>query len=307
MKDLLRRELMSFRVLDPACGSGNFLYVSFRELARLDIRIVARLKALVSPREFERQVKITSSVSPRQFYGIDIDSFGVELAKVTLMLAKKLAIDEAVHTLEQEQGELALHSEDALPLDNLDANIRCADALFSPWPEVDTIIGNPPYQSKNKIQGELDPVYLNSVRRRYPKIDGRADYCVYWFRLAHDHLKPGQRADLVGTNTIRQNYSREGGLDYVTANGGTITEAVSSMIWPGEAVVHVSIVNWVKGHQGGKKRLHTQDGNDVSAGWRHADFDRIGPSLSFAFDVSQAKPLEANIRAGCFQGLQRSR
>jgi hypothetical protein len=51
---------------------------------------------------------------------------------------------------------------------------------------------------------------------------------VYWFRKAHDHLKAGQRAGLVGTNTIRQNYSREAGLDYVTSHAGVITEAVSS-------------------------------------------------------------------------------
>ena len=65
----------------------------------------------------------------------------------------------------------------------------------------------------------------------------------------------------MGTNTIRQNYSREGGLDYIVANGGTITEAVSSMAWSGEAVVNVSIVNWIKGADKGKKRLYIQEGN----------------------------------------------
>ena len=72
----------------------------------------------------------------------------------------------------------------------------------------------------------------------YPEIPGRADYCVYWFRKAHDILRIGQRAGLVGTNTIRQNYSRQGGLDYIVQHGGTITEAVSSQPWSGEAVVH---------------------------------------------------------------------
>ena len=63
----------------------------------------------------------------------------------------------------------------------------------------------------------------------------------------------------MGTNTIRQNYSREGGLDYIVQNGGAITDAVSTQVWPGEAVVHVSIVNWVKGPAEGKK-LFTQLG-----------------------------------------------
>jgi hypothetical protein len=297
----LRRELMEFRVLDPACGSGNFLYVSFRELARLDLRILLRLEEMLSEKEFVKRAKPLSIISPRQFYGIDIDPFGVELAKVTLMLAKKLAIDEALGALHHGQDELAL-GVDALPLDNLDPFIKREDALFSPWPKVDAIVGNPPYQSKNKIQGEMDRAYINQLRDWYPDVDGRADYCVYWFRLAHDHLKPGQRAGLVGTNTVRQNYSREGGLDYIVANDGTITEAVSSMIWPGEAVVHVSIVNWIKGKQKGKKRLYIQEGNDLATGWRHADLDTIGPSLSFQLDVSGAKRIKANVRGGCFQG-----
>ncbi|WP_201263880.1 type IIL restriction-modification enzyme MmeI [Bradyrhizobium canariense] len=149
----------------------------------------------------------------------------------------------------------------------------------------------------------MDRGYINRLRERYPDIDGRADYCVYWFRRAHDHLKPGQRAGLVGTNTIRQNYSREASLDYIVANGGAITEAGSSMIWPGEAVVHVSIANWIKGKQKGKKRVYVQEGNDVDKGWRHEDFDTIGAALSFDIDVTQAKRIEINAKhGGCFQG-----
>jgi hypothetical protein len=299
----IRRELMQFQVLDPACGSGNFLYVAFRELARLDLRLMSRLQQILSTGEFQRRAPTAMIISPKQFFGLDIDPFGVELAKVTLMLAKKLALDEAAEALGITQEQMALGGSDALPLDNLDENIRCEDALFAVWPEVDTIIGNPPYQSKNKLQGEMDREAINRLRDRFPNVDGRSDYCVYWFRRAHDHLKPGQRAGLVGTNTIRQNYSREGGLDYIVGNGGTITEAVSSMIWPGEAVVHVSIVNWIKGVEKDKKRLYIQEGNDLDTGWRHADFDKIGPALSFEFDVTRAKRLAINAKdGGCFQG-----
>jgi hypothetical protein len=63
------------------------------------------------------------------------------------------------------------------------------------------------YQSKNKMQQELGTAYLQKLRNAYPDIPGRADYCVYWFQKAHDALKSRQRAGLVGTNTIRQNYS----------------------------------------------------------------------------------------------------
>ncbi|GAA1058719.1 hypothetical protein GCM10009573_01450 [Agromyces bracchium] len=69
---------------------------------------------------------------------------------------------------------------------------------------------------------------------------------MYWFRKANENLKPGQRAGLVGTNSIMQNRGREASLDYIVRNGGVITDAVSTQKWPGEAKVHVSIVNWVK-------------------------------------------------------------
>lgn len=298
----IRRDLMGFRVLDPACGSGNFLYVAYRELARLDLRILARMEENFSAKSVAKQAMTASIVSPLKFYGFDVDSFGVELTKVTLMLAKKLALDEAMGVLGRDELELGFY--DGLPLDNLDENVKQSDALFSDWPEVETIIGNPPFQSKNKMQEELGVAYLHKLRARHPDVPGHADYCVYWLRLAHDHLKEGQRAGLVGTNTIRQNYSREGGLDYIVSEGGTITEAVSSMPWSGEADVHVSIVNWIKKtNLPGKKRLYIQVGSDPAAGWHHEDRDAISSALSYGFDVTKAKPLKANSQSdGCFQG-----
>jgi hypothetical protein len=303
MKQLLelRVQLTKFKVLDPACGSGNFLYMAYREMSRLDLRILQRLKDLVSPNEFAKQAKSLSVISPKQFFGIEMDGFGVELAKVTLMLAKKLALDEARETFGATQGELALQ-EEALPLDNLDENIRQGDALLIPWPSVDAIIGNPPYQSKNKRQAEMEVGYEHQLRTLFPDIDGRADYCTYWFRKSHDSIKQGDRAGLVGTNTIRQNYSREASLDYIVNTGGTITEAVSSLVWPGDAVVHVSIVNWIKGEAPGPKQLFFQEGNKPGVGEHKSVVDYIGPSLSVGEDVTQAHSLQANRNAACFQG-----
>jgi hypothetical protein len=303
MKQLLdlRLQLTKFKVLDPACGSGNFLYVAYREMARLELRILQRIKDLVSPNEFAKQSKVLSAISPKQFFGIDLDSFGVELAKVTLMLAKKLALDDARETLGEAQGVL-VSQEEALPLDNLDENVKQGDALLLGWPPVDAIIGNPPYQSKNKRQGEMGASFEYELRRQYPDVDGRADYCVYWFRKAQDHLKSGDRAGLVGTNTIRQNYSREASLDYIVNTGGTITEAASSLVWPGEAVVHVSIVNWIKGEAPGPKLIFFQEGNKPGVGEHKTIVKYIGPSLSAGEDVTRARGLRANKRAACYQG-----
>jgi len=246
LKDLarLRGRLQTLRVLDPACGSGNFLYIAYREMRRLEAAILAK-ENLISKRQIVGQTAL-GGVAPHQFFGIDILPFAVELAKVTLSLAPKLASDE-LHTDER-----------TLPLDNLDANILCKDALINAdgtradWPAADIIIGNPPFLGAKRLKPERGADYVNAVRKAYPEIPGMADYCVYWFRRAHDHLKPATPADpfagragLVGTQNIRNNQSRVGGLDYVVKSG-VIVEAVENQPWSGEANVHVSIANWVK-------------------------------------------------------------
>ena len=303
-KDLrmVRDGLTKVRVLDPACGSGNFLYVAYRELERLELEVLDKVHENFSA-EARRMVGSATSIQTRQFFGIDTDPFAVELAKVTLMLARKLALDEAHHALDFAQAELGLDIERTLPLENLNSNVRCDDALFCAWPTADLIIGNPPFQSKNKMQQELGAAYVQRLRKRYSEVPGRADYCVYWIRRAHDELGATARAGLVGTNTIRQNYSREGGLDHVVKNGGTITEAVSSMVWPGEAVVHVSIVNWIKGDLEGPKKLSWQEGDARTSPWKETKLDRIPSSLSAKLDVTSARILAANATASaCYQG-----
>jgi hypothetical protein len=113
---------------------------------------------------------------------------------------------------------------------------------------------------------------------------------------------------LVGTNTIRQNYSREGGVDYILANGGTITEAVSTQVWSGEAAVHVSIVNWLKGKMEGKKKLFLQKGDHIDSPWQMVDVDEINSSLSAGLDVASAIRLRTNIECGgCYQGQTHGR
>src|ERR1039457_4548154 len=240
----LRDRLHHFRVLDPACGCGNFLYLAYRELKRLEARIYERMAEFASQAE-PGQLRL-SFLSAQNFYGLDIQPFAVEIAKVTMMIARKLAIDE-------------LHiTEPALPFGNLDQNFIAADALLTPeglpaqWPQAYVIIGNPPFLGAKLLKPERGPDYVNTLRRAYADVPGMADYCVYWFRKAADYLPACTaddpvtgRAGLVGTQNIRNNQSRVGGLDYVVKTG-TIVEAVENQPWSGEANVHVSIANWVK-------------------------------------------------------------
>jgi SAM-dependent methyltransferase len=285
LKEVLR-DLRLFRVLDPACGSGNFLYVAYRELKRLEREILLRLS------EISKGERLETAVSIHQFHGIDIQPFAVELAKVTLMLAKEQEVRETAKLEEIEEGFLIL--ENPLPLDNLDKNILCADALFTDWPKADAIIGNPPYLGSRYIAQELGYDYAKRVQDRFPGIPKMADFCTHWFRLAHDALPENGRAGLVGTNTIRQNEGREASLDHVVNQGGTITDAVSTQVWSGDAAVHVSIVNWMKGDQPGTKTLTTQQGDRVSDPWKIEQVEEIRPNLATSTDLSNASKLEAN-------------
>ena len=274
----LRAEVQRFAVLDPACGTGNFLCVAYQALVRVEAQIAGRLGA-AAPRAGERAA---TGVRLRQLHGLDIDPSAVALAKASLLLTQR-----------RPDGDRWA---------DLDATIVERDALFCEWPAVDAIVGNPPFQAKNKLQAELGLARVREVRARYPEVPGRADYCVYWFRRAHDELRPGGRAGLVGTNTIRQNASREGGLDVIVRTG-TITEAVASAVWSGDAAVNVSIVNWRKGAEPGKKRLSWQDGDRVDAPWHTVELDAINAALSPRVDVTAARPLWANASSrACYQG-----
>ena len=163
--------------------------------------------------------------------GIEIEQFGVDLARVTLWMGHKLAVEE-----------LGL-DESTLPLADL-SGIRRADALRVEWDEANAIIGNPPYHGSQNLRRVLDEDYVEWLKDHFDA--GLKDLCVYWFRRAADQMRPGDRAGLVGTNSISQNRARGASLNYVVEKGGVITDAVSRQKWPGEAVVNVSIVNWVQ-------------------------------------------------------------
>jgi SAM-dependent methyltransferase len=291
----LLTELRRFRVLDPACGSGNFLYVAYRELKRLERELLVRLRD-----KGEKADRLVSAISLTQFYGIDIVPFAVELARVTLTLAKELELAEAKKT---EDADGVLVFEKPLPLDNLEKQVICGDALFTTWPAADAIIGNPPYLGAKLLKPTHGADYAKKVRSAFPNVPGMADFCVYWFRKGHDQLAPGGRAGLVGTQNIRNINSRAGGLDYIVQNGGVITDAVATQVWSGDAQVHVSIVNWTKGDAPGDKTLKLQRGDSVDSAWETYVVPVINSSLSLGVDVTRAGPLIANTKPQrCFNG-----
>lgn len=270
----LQLELQSYRVLDPACGSGNFLYVAYQELKRIEKLLIDKIsdRRRTPPSQVEM-----GFVTPLQFYGMDTNPFAIQLARVTMMIGRKIAIDK-----------LGL-DEPALPLDTLDKNIVCQDALFTQWPKADAVIGNPPFLGGKHMRIALGDQYIDQVFQRFPEVRDSVDFCSYWFRLAHDHIGENGRAGLVGTNSVSQGKSRAASLDYIAQNEGYIHEAVSTQPWSGEANVHVSLVNWSKQQP---KTYHLDN----------IEVERINSSLRSTVDVSQAARLKANLDR-CFQGV----
>ncbi|MGH2617519.1 MAG: DNA methyltransferase, partial [Thermomicrobiales bacterium] len=222
-----QRDLMSYVVLDPACGSGNFLYVAYRELRRVEAGLRRRAAELRREAGLGGQEEL--ALYPiTNMKGIEIEPFAVKLARVTMWIGHKLAVEE-----------LGV-DEPVLPLVDL-SGIQQGDALRLDWPRADAIVSNPPYHGSQLIREELGDEYAEWLKREFEV--GLKDYAVYWFRKAHERLEPGDRAGLVATNSVSQGRARGASLEWIIDNGGVITSAVSKQPWSGEAVVNVSIVN----------------------------------------------------------------
>jgi SAM-dependent methyltransferase len=274
--EALQLELQAYRVLDPACGSGNFLYIAYQELKQIEQDLLDKIaERRRSPRE---QLQM-GFVTPLQFYGIDNNPFAVELARVTLMIARKVAVDRLGLT------------EATLPLDTLDDNIRCQDALFTEWPKADAIIGNPPFLGGHRMRQELGDKYVEKIFQTFPEIENQQiDFASHWFRLANGNLKGKGRAGLVATNSIAQGKSKTASTEKIIEYGGHIHEAISTQPWSGDAVVHVSIINWCYEDP----KVYFLDNQQVF---------QINSSLQSTTDVSGAYQLQVN-SGKCFRGVE---
>jgi type I restriction-modification system DNA methylase subunit len=268
-------DLRNYKVLDPACGSGNFLYVAYQELKALEKKLIDLYKTLEPTPEHAYTV---SEVSSKQFFGIDKQYFATELAKLALEIARKKVVDKF---------EL---DEKFLPLHNLEHNITCGDALFTPWHPADAIIGNPPFIGGKYIRKELGDAEAEKLYKAFKEVKGQVDYCAFWFRKAQEHLAP--RCGLVATNSVAQGVTREASLKYIERMGGVIHNAVSTQPWSGEATVHVSLVNWVK--QGIAVKQKMLDDQPVAS---------INTTLKNEGDVTTAKRLKSNLKKS-FEGCK---
>ncbi|MEM6908348.1 MAG: DNA methyltransferase [Pseudomonadota bacterium] len=187
--------LRSFRVLDPACGSGNFLYLSL--LALKDLEHLVNLEA-----EQLGLGRFSPTVGPESVFGIELNSYAAELARVSVWIG-------VIQWMRRNGFEAARN-----PILRSLGNIECRDAILAPdgtearWPDADAIVGNPPFLGAKLMKRMLGVSETERIRAAFEgRLPGFTDLVCYWFEKAREKIAEGrcERAGLVATNSIRKN------------------------------------------------------------------------------------------------------
>jgi len=190
--------LREFTVLDPACGSGNFLYLALHALKDIEHQVQLEAEALGLQRSFP-------AVGPANVKGIEINAYAAELARVSVWIGE----------IQWMRRNGFSESRDPIlkPLDT----IECRDAILAPdesvpdWPDADVVIGNPPFLGNRKARKELGDDYVEKLSRAYRGlVTGKPDLVCYWFAIAGRLVADGKiiRSGLVATNSIRGGTNR---------------------------------------------------------------------------------------------------
>ena len=223
--------LKAYRVLDPACGSGNFLYLALKTLKDIEHQVNLEAEVL----GLERQQDVTG---PHNVLGIELNEYAAELARVTVW------IGELQWRIQRGYGFKLNPVLEALDhIETRDA-VLGADGREAVWPVADAVVGNPPFLGTKKQWGELGVEYSERLRAAYAgRVPGFADLVCYWYEKARGEIVAGrlQRAGLVATNSIRGGANREV-LDRI-ADTADISDAWADLPWVNDgAAVRVSLV-----------------------------------------------------------------
>jgi type II restriction/modification system DNA methylase subunit YeeA len=275
--------LVNFRVLDPACGSGNFLYVALRALKDIEHRANLDAEALGLPRFFPR-------VGPECVLGIELNPYAAELARVSVWIGeiqwmRRNGFDAAKNPI----------------LRNLDT-IECRDAVLNEdgteahWPPADVIIGNPPFLGAKVMKRSLGVRETEALRSAFAdRLPGFTDLVCYWFEKARAQLETAQssRVGLVATNSIAKNTNLP--VLYRIIESGSIFNAWADEAWVvNGAAVRVAIICF----DANRSRVEASMLNGCRV-------DSINPDLTTGLNVSALPALKENKGTG-FVGVQKS-
>ena len=270
-------KLAQVRVLDPACGSGNFLYVALTALKDLEKEVWTYAGGVGL-----RQPEL--GVTPAQLFGIEKNPFAAELAQVVVWIGylQWLKTNGFLEGWPHEPVLKTLHT-----IENRDA-ILTVDLhglpAEPPWPAADVIIGNPPFLGGNKLRKELGDTYVEALFTLYAgHMPASADLVCYWFERARQMIEDGRvkRAGLIATQAIR------GGVNQTVLarikQTGDIFLAWQDRNWFQEEVaVHVSVV----GFDDGSELFRCVDGVTAVS---------INPDLSVGTNTTIARQLVENL------------
>ena len=233
-------QLANVTVLDPACGSGNFLYVSLALLKGLEKEAIAWAGL--------RGARFEPRVHPRQLHGIEKDEYAHQLASMVVWIG---------YLQWKHRNGIALDNEEPV-LQKLNA-IRLMDAIVDrshpegprepAWPEADVIVGNPPFLGRARLRRELGNEYVDAMYELWEgRVQHSADLCCYWHEKARRMVHAGRarRVGLLATQAIRGPASR-GTLERIKQSGDFFfAESNRPWILDG-AAVRVSMVGFDDG------------------------------------------------------------
>ncbi|MBI4027402.1 MAG: class I SAM-dependent DNA methyltransferase, partial [Verrucomicrobia bacterium] len=231
--------LAGAKVLDPACGSGNFLYVTLQKLKDLEKEVILY--------SMESGIGgFLPQVGPWQLYGIEINPYAYELAQMTVWIGY----------LQWTRANGFAITQTPI-LRPMEGNFFCMDAIFDPngkepeWPRVDFIVSNPPFLGGKKLRDSLGDEYVDKLFAALSdRVRPEADLCCYWFEKARKHIEENkcQRAGLLATQGIRGGANRE--VLKRIKESGDIFFAVSDRDWILDgANVHISMVGFDDGSE----------------------------------------------------------
>jgi hypothetical protein len=241
--------LCQVRVLDPACGSGNFLYVALEQMKRLEGEVLNFLDELGDTQGRLDLAGIT--VNPHQLLGIELNPRAVEVAEMVLWIGylqwhfrSRGNVDppEPVlhdfHNIECRDAVLAWdridyesdesgrpvmrwdgrtmkpHPVTGLPVPDERAQVpveKYVNPRAAQWPAADFVIGNPPFIGNKRMRLALGDGYVEALRGSWPKVPETADLVMYWWEHAAELTRAGKlrRFGLITTNSLRQTFNRK--------------------------------------------------------------------------------------------------
>ena len=306
----LRKELGELRVMDPACGCGNFLVVAYRELRHLDTEILRRIRELELSRKNSDEFQSTMffddqgesadiAVQLDHFFGIEIEEWPARIAQTALHLAH--------HQANREMERLLGQAPSILPLSS-SAHITIGNALRTEWTQVCPpspsvrIIGNPPFIGQYMRSEEQTDDLRFAWGDGY---DGYLDYVTGWFIKASHYFQSvpnGGRFAFVSTNSITQGAPVAALFRPLLEGGWRIRFAHQTFAWtseaPGAAAVHCVITGFDRGapHEKARPVLFTY--SDPKAQPEALPVDHINPYLVEGPDIfikARTHPLSPSI------------